>query len=162
MKDILDKLTSYNLFNYLLPGVIFAAMVSKLTDLTLIQTDIVIGVFVYYFLGLVISRVGSLFIEPLLKKIEFLKFASYEDFLVASKNDPKIEVLSESNNMYRTFCSMLLLTILAILYEYVAQQWQLLQEHTSSIILSALLILFLFAYRKQTTYIAKRIEKNKR
>jgi hypothetical protein len=161
MKDILEKLTSYNLFNYLLPGIIFAAMVSNLTTLKLIQTDIVVGVFVYYFLGLIISRVGSLLIEPFLIQIGFLKFAPYTDFMAASKNDPKIEVLSESNNMYRTFCAMLILTTIVKLYEYISAKFQFFVEHAPNILIITLLILFLFSHRKQTAYITKRVKEKK-
>jgi hypothetical protein len=65
MKEILDKLSSYNLFNYLLPGIIFVVLASEITRYSFIHDDIVIGAFLYYFIGLVISRFGSLAIEPL-------------------------------------------------------------------------------------------------
>ena len=71
MKEILDKLSSYNLFNYLLPGVLFVVIASKVTRYGFIQDDIVIGVFLYYFIGMVISRFGSLVIEPLLNVSRF-------------------------------------------------------------------------------------------
>ena len=67
MKELLDKLSSYNIFNYLLPGILFSVLASKTTELNLIQIDIILGVFVYYFIGLIISRIGSLIIEPILK-----------------------------------------------------------------------------------------------
>ena len=67
MKDLLDKLSSYNLFNYLFPGVLFAAFGDRLTSYSLLIDDIMIGFFIYYFIGLVISRLGSLFLEPLLR-----------------------------------------------------------------------------------------------
>jgi len=102
MKDILSKLSSYNLFNYLLPGIIFVVLATKVTHYSFIQQDILIGAFLYYFIGLVISRLGSLVIEPLLKCLLFLQFADYKDFLAASKKDEKIELLSEVNNTYRT------------------------------------------------------------
>ena len=102
MKEILDKITSYNLFNYLLPGVLFVVILDKLTIYSFAQENLVIGAFVYYFVGLVVSRTGSIVVEPLLKKIGFVKFDDYKDFVVAAKNDSKIDVLSESNNMYRT------------------------------------------------------------
>ena len=59
MSDILDKMSSYNIFNYLLPGTLFAGIGSKYSSYSLIQDDLVIGVFTYYFFGLVISRVGA-------------------------------------------------------------------------------------------------------
>lgn len=77
MKDILEKLTSYNLFNYLLPGAIFAVIAEHVTRFSFKQQDIIIGAFVYYFIGLVISRVGSLVIEPILKWVGFVRFAEY-------------------------------------------------------------------------------------
>jgi hypothetical protein len=67
MKDLLDKLSSYNLFNYLLPGVLFACLSEPIVGYNLIQTDIVVGVFFYYFLGMTISRIGSLAVEPIAK-----------------------------------------------------------------------------------------------
>jgi len=45
MKDLLDKLSSYNLFNYLLPGVVFASIATKVTKFSFTQTDIITGVF---------------------------------------------------------------------------------------------------------------------
>ena len=111
MKEVLDKITSYNLFNYLLPGIIFAFLATELTKYSLVQEDITSGVFIYYFMGLVVSRFGSLVIEPLLKRISFLKFKKYKDFIAAVKADPKIDVLSEANNTYRTiYCAFLTFT----------------------------------------------------
>lgn len=68
MKDLLDKLSSYNIFNYLLPGVLFAGMSKSVSGYDLVQENLLVGVFVYYFIGMVISRLGSLLVEPLLKK----------------------------------------------------------------------------------------------
>ena len=73
MKELIDKLSTYNIFNYLFPGVLFAYILSKVSSYDLIQKDLVTGVFLYYFIGLVISRIGSLFIEPFLKKNKILE-----------------------------------------------------------------------------------------
>lgn len=59
MKDLLDKLGSYNLFNYLLPGLLFAVMVDQWTSFKIAPGNLAIGVFVYFFLGSVISRLGG-------------------------------------------------------------------------------------------------------
>jgi hypothetical protein len=160
MKDLLDKLSSYNIFNYLLPGIVFVAFAEKLTSLSLIQKDIVVGVFLYYFIGLVISRIGSLIIEPVLKKVKFITFTSYSDFVSASKKDDKLDILSEVNNMYRTFCSLFLLLIVLKCYDFISKNYPVISEWSSSIIVIGLLLLFLFAYRKQTKYIAKRVNAN--
>jgi len=43
MKDILDKLSSYNIFNYLLPGVVFVVLAEALTTFHLVQKDVVLA-----------------------------------------------------------------------------------------------------------------------
>lgn len=160
MKDLLDKLSSYNIFNYLLPGVLFAAAVDKLTSIDILQNDIVVGVFVYYFFGTAISRIGSLIVEPLLRKIGFLTFSPYENFVRAAKVDSKLEVLSETNNMYRTFCALLLSIATVGLYAYASKYLPLLQMAAPAVCIAALLFLFVLSYKKQTAYISKRIKTN--
>lgn len=157
MKDLLNKLSSYNIFNYLLPGIIFVVLAEKLTAFSFVQKDIILGVFLYYFIGLVISRIGSLFVEPILKKIKFIAFAAYSEFISASKLDSKLDILSESNNMYRTFCSLFLLLIIVKGYEWVAIKFSIVSKWNAEILVVGLFILFLFAYKKQTKYITKRI-----
>ena len=98
MEGLIDRISRYNILNCLLPGTLFAVAVDEITDYRLIQEDILTRIFVYYFIGLVISRIGSLIMEPVLKKIGFIQFAEYGDFLEASKEDPKIGTLSETNN----------------------------------------------------------------
>lgn len=160
MKELLDKISSYNLFNYLLPGILFVVFTKEFAFYSLIQEDIIIGAFVYYFIGLVISRFGSLILEPFFKKISFLKFAPYSDFISASKKDPKIETLSEANNMYRTFSSMFVLLLLLKVFVSIESKFPILREYNAYILITALLIMFLCSYRKQTKYITNRIEAN--
>jgi hypothetical protein len=160
VKEILDKLSSYNIFNYLLPGIVLAVLAGRLTHYSFIQQDIVIGAFLYYFIGLLISRVGSLLIEPVLKRFSFVRFADYKDFVAASKNDSKLEVLSESNNSYRTLCAMCLLLLLLKAYETITSHYPGVAGWNSVILVSLLFVMFLFAYRKQTAYITKRVAAN--
>ena len=108
MNALLEKVSSYNIFNYLFPGIVFAVVADTLTTFSFIQEDIILGLFLYYFIGLVISRLGSIVIEPFLKRINFLQHADYTNFIDASKTDNKIELFSEINNMYRTLSSLLL------------------------------------------------------
>jgi hypothetical protein len=85
MNELLSRLSSYHLFNYLLPGCLFAVVASKFTHHQVIQQNLVLGLFLYYFYGLVISRLGSLVLEPFLKRVRFLKFSDYGDFVIASR-----------------------------------------------------------------------------
>lgn len=158
MKELLGKISSYNVFNYLLPGIVFCVLGEYLTTYNFIQEEIVIGVFFYYFIGLIISRIGSLFLEPILKKIKFLNFASYSDFVSASKNDEKLLVLSEANNMYRTICALLLSLVSVKLFEKTVTYVPQIENISTELLVLGLVILFLFSYRKQTQYITKRIK----
>ena len=160
MKELLDKISSYNIFNYLFPGILFAVISEEFTAYSFLQDNLIIGAFVYYFIGLVISRFGSLFIEPLLRKLSFLKFANYKDFVSASKKDAKIELFVEINNMYRTLCSMFVLILLLKLYELIESNAPILKDWSTYILLALLIGMFLFSYRKQTNYITKRIKLN--
>ena len=63
MSDLIDKLSSYNIFNYLLPGTLFAGAGSAFTSFDFTFDNLFIAGFAYYFFGLVISRIGSLVIE---------------------------------------------------------------------------------------------------
>ena len=158
MDGLLDKISSYNIFNYLLPGSLFAVIADSVTDYRLIQEDIVVGLFLYYFIGLVVSRIGSLVVEPILKAVGFVTFVAYGKFVEASKADPKIDVLSETNNMYRTLCALFLL-LLVVLFDRLAPSLPWLVDSSPYIVGVALVVMFLFAYRKQTVYIVDRVNK---
>jgi len=57
MKELLDKLSSYNIFNYLFPGIVFCYLSNEVTGYQLVSSDIIIGIFFYYLMGLIISRI---------------------------------------------------------------------------------------------------------
>lgn len=158
MKDFLQKLSSYNIFNYLLPGILFVGIAEKLTSYSFIHDNLLIGLFLYYFFGLIISRIGSLIVEPFLKRVKFVRFADYQDFVEASKSDPKIGLFSEQNNMYRTLCSLFIVLILFIGYDKIKHILPWSVDTSSFIFLVLLLVLLLLSYKKQTRYVVQRIE----
>jgi hypothetical protein len=161
MKELLDKISSYNLFNYLFPGVLFAAIADKWTGASLLQKDLAVGVFVYYFIGAVVSRIGSLMIEPFLRWIGFVKFAKYEDFVRVEKSDAKLEILSETNNMYRTLAGVFLLVGIVATYDFAATSYPWLYKAAPALCGISLFTLFIISYRKQSAYITTRIKAHK-
>lgn len=160
MSEFLGKLSTYNLFNYLLTGVLFVVVSSHFTPFSFIQENLVFAPFLYYFIGLVISRIGSLILEPLLKWIKFVHFEEYSHYMTALKNDPRIEILSEANNMYRTLCALFVVVILLKMYAILQQVYPVLHTVATPVLIVGLFLMFLLAYRKQTNYITKRITKN--
>lgn len=162
MKDLLDKLSTYNIFNYLFPGILYAVMVSSVTSFDLIQANLIVGAFVYYFFGLTISRIGSLILEPLLTRLGLIELAPYKDFVTASASDAKIELLSETNNMYRTIIAMLFVVSLTYGADIALQKYPSIVSFGAPAILIFLLLLFAASFKKQTKYIIKRIEITKK
>jgi hypothetical protein len=160
MNELLAKLSTYNLFNYLFPGVVFAFLADEVTDYSFIQSNIVIGLFLYYFIGLVVSRFGSLVLEPFLKWAKFIYFEDYGKFVEAEKKDKKIEILCEASNMYRTLCSLFLLLLALKLYELIERALPFLRGWAVIILVILLFVAFLFSFKKQTSYITERIKAN--
>ena len=151
MSELLQKLSTYNIFNYLFPGVVFVILLNRYTEINLIVDDVILGMFLYYFFGLVLSRIGSILIEPALRCTKIVQFSDYARFIRASKLDDKIELLSEVNNMHRTIIAMLVV-LLAI---------SICNGSVTCLLTTGLLgivTLFVLSYRKQTSFITKRID----
>lgn len=136
----------------------FAFTAGKLTHYSFLEKDVVVAAFLYYFIGLAISRVGSLLVEPVLKQSKFIHFADYKRFISASKKDPKLELLSEVNNTYRTLCALFVSLLLLKAYEKFAMRFPWFGTHDVIVLSVFLLLMFVVSYRKQTKYITKRIQ----
>jgi hypothetical protein len=155
MNNLVEKLSSYNLLNNLLPGIVFSYVATEITDYNLTQKDLLIGLFFYYVVGLIIGRIGSLILEPLLKTIA--PNSKYEDFINASKIDKKLEVLSETNNIYRTIVSIVFSLFIIKGYNLLEVNCDLFGRIKYLLLGISLLVLFVFSYRKQTKYITGRV-----
>jgi hypothetical protein len=158
MNDLLNKISSYHLFNYLLPGCLFAVFASRITHRDFVQQNVILGLFSYYFYGLVISRVGSLLVGPLLRWTRLIKFSNYSEYVMACKSDPKIDLLLESSNMYRTLLSLLIVLGLLQEYGWAVTRFSWLGRCQGIFLVLFLLAIFLFSYRKQTVHITKRVK----
>ena len=151
MDSLLSLLNEYELFNNIFPGIIFLYFSNLQNYIPILnKIDIYEKLFLYYFIGLIISRIGSLFLEPLFKKLEIIKFADYSKFLKAEEKDSKIHMLVLVNNMYRSFCVVFLFSFFWLIYKN--------DFLFSTLLLRLLIILFLFflfiySYKKQTEYI---------
>ena len=156
MDSLLSLLNEYELFNNIFPGIIFLYFSNLQNYIPILdKIDIYEKLFLYYFIVLIIGRICSLFLEPLFKKLEIIKFADYSKFLKAEEKDSKIHMLVLVNNMYRSFCVVFLFSFLWLIYK---------NDFLFSTLLPRLLIilflffLFVYSYKKQTEYIKKRVE----
>ena len=157
MDKLLDKLSSYNLLNSLIPGSIFSYLLQYICSINIISSSTVENFFIYYFVGMVLSRIGSIFIEPLAKKLKLITYTGYNDYVIASKIDNKIDVLLETSNLYRTIISIGLLIIAVKIYTFAEQYMTCLSNADQYIILIALVVIFSLSYKKQTKYIKDRV-----
>ena len=162
MENFLNKLENYNILNYILPAVVFDVSCRYYIKVELIPTDnIFISIFIYYFLGLVISRIGSLIIKPLLWKLKVLnKKDSSEctDFYKAEEQDSKIKVLFADYNIYRNFiATFFLLLVFKFAYE-VKNCLNINSTVIFTVSFILLFVLFIMSYKQQLTYIHRRIE----
>lgn len=157
MKDILEKISSYNLFNYLLPGVIFSVLGQRLGIIALPKADVIVLAFLYYFIGMVVSRVGSLIMEPILKKLRIIKYSPYTDYLKASEKDVKMAGMVEANNTYRTLAATFFALVIGLAVISLADKLGLSVETREYWLAGSLFVLFVFSFRKQSAFIVSRV-----
>ena len=158
MNDLLAKISSYNIFNYLFPGAVFGVLAERVGTLDFGTRDILTRLILYYFIGLCISRVGSVVIEPFLKKLKFVRYAPYSRYLRACDKDAEMSVMLEVNNTYRTLTAAFVLLPLSMAIEAGANSLNLSIIEKYVAMSLALLVLFGFAYRKQTSFVRQRVE----
>ncbi len=161
IKILFEKISPYDIFNNFFPGIVFCSIIKQISSISFSSEGILEKLFLYYFIGIVISRIGSNIIEPLLKKIKIIEFITYNEYIAASKKEPFIKVLSEKNNIYRTVIAMSIVIIGVKLYDlilgYISNNYWF-SDLILLIIFVAIAILFIFSYRKQTNYIKERVK----
>ena len=174
VKNVIEKVSSYHIFNYFFPGIIFCWLIDKVTRVSISTGEVWKDIFIYYFVGMTISRIGSIYIEAALRSVKitnkdrkkepFLNFIPYGDYITASKKDGFIKTLNEMNNTYRTLLTVFIVATGVKLYDIffydMVQGFGDIGNSVSLLILFLLtIILFVNSYRKQTDYIKKRVEK---
>ncbi|SNU99818.1 Uncharacterised protein [Megamonas hypermegale] len=154
MSKLLSKISSYNILNNLVPGFMYYYFMDIFFHIKLISDDTVLKFFFFYFIGICISRIGSLIIEPILKIIHFTIPFNHTNYINASMKDSKIEVLYEINNSYRTIIALFVFILISYIYNYGFTNISF--SYPFDIILFGF-ILFMFSYRKQSNYIHNRV-----
>ena len=160
MEKFLELISRYHFLNFLIPGVLFLFLLDKLGIYSINLNSIVDLLFGGYFSGMVLSRVGSVFIEPLFQRWKIVEYVPYWNYLKAEPKDIKISTLVSDSNMYRTIVAMLLLTIILYVCHLIPAVNVLL--HSQWAILSFLvflLVVFVCAYNKGVSYIRNRVDK---
>lgn len=160
MNELIKKITAYDLLSNLIPGVVTAFFYDRLLlDDALFAQNIVFVLVACYAFGVVGSRVGSLILEPAMKKLGFIRRGAYSRFVRAQRRDDKLDMLVTVSNMYRAFAGSALLSLLAFACSAVPREYRSVLVVTA---LALLFVLFIAAWRKQERYVAKRIDANEK
>ncbi len=158
MSNIIEKLDSYQIMTNLLPGAFLGIALRFFFKLSLSTENIGEEILAYYFMGLVINRIGSLLVKPILAKTKIIQEIPYSDYLKAVKVDAKLDILSETNNFFRSILTCFLLLPIVGLIRMLIENLDWIEKCWKGCIIVFLIGIFLFAYRKQTDIVKKRAE----
>lgn len=156
LKPIFEKISRYEILANLIPGAILCVFLKNVIGWRFLSDNFLYAMVEVYFAGIVNNRIGSLIVEPLMKHV--VKFQSYRAFMQAEKRDSKIGILNADNNMYRSFTSVFLISILAYIYREFWLRIQFLQNNYAILLIIGLLILFVFSYWEQSKILVMRIK----
>ena len=158
MEKLIEKLSRYHILNNLIPGITFLCLLN-IFGIFKVEIDSTIQLlFIGYFSGMTLSCIGSVIIEPLFQKVKIVKYADYKDFLKAEAVDPKVSNLLEDNNMFRTFVATFFVMLIIVACNNIPIIKTFFHSSYAIILLSVLLlVLYALAYRKQTSYIRRRV-----
>lgn len=160
MEKFIDKISSFHLLTNLVPGTVFCILVRRFTCFTVPTGTSIADYITFYFIGVVISRFGSILIAPLYKKLKIVEYVPYSQFLTAEKKDKKITEFSEANNLYRALLSSAVLFSIIYFYDILRSKFPFLSTIKVPVLCIALIVLFTLSYKKQTTIVRKRVEHN--
>lgn len=155
METFFNKIETYNILNFLFPGIIFASILTFLIEKDIYSSSLIIAIFEYYFTGFVLSRIGSVVINPILEKIKVIKKEKYKNFICKEEKDKKIEILQREANQYRTFVATFVCLLFVEIYNCIFID---ISKINVIIYFIGLIILFTLSYRKQINFIIERLK----
>lgn len=180
METIFEKLSEYELLNNFFPGIIFCYLVNRFTPFNISAGNEFVNLFVYYFVGMILGRIGSILLEPILYRGKQLSEDDFQRIIADEKAVPKkivpfakktpgkyyyeaeranktILILDSKANLYRSLASLFFCFFCVKVYSITLYLYF---KNVNQIFILAgaigLFVLFLFAFRKQTQYIMDR------
>ena len=157
MEKFFDKLSSYEILNNLIPGSLFGILLPFFVPVEYPNWSGLEKIVIAYVAGVIISRFGSLLMSTISKNTNLISDYTYENYIVASERDKKIEILNSTGNMYRSLLSVFILLGAAWILHHTQIRLAIPQTVFNVIGLIALIILMMYAYKKQTKFICKRV-----
>lgn len=162
MEAILSKLIGLLENFYLATYIIAGSAIGigfTIMDIEFFYSEFWLNLGLCYFAGMIASRLGSIVIEPICKRLNVIPWEPYEKFMKAEQKDTTEKLLNISK-LNGTYCTMSAVSIILLIASIVVN----IQGHACCcqyfkypFIYLCITILFLFSYKKQVTYTVKRI-----
>ena len=158
LKLIFDKLSLYNLVTNILPGAVLCIIFKYCIGYDLFVSDnwFLLGI-LFYFIGMINNRVGSIVLMPLFKWTHFIKLKPYQEYVSAEKKDETITTLSTESTVFRSYTAVCFNSLITMLFKTIADRCVFLSNHSTLLLLILLLLIFAFSYKKQLRFVQKRI-----
>jgi hypothetical protein len=154
-----ENFSAYDFVNNFIPGAIFGVLVSEFSKFNFLYADSIVSGAVFFSIGIVLSRIGSLVVGPFLDIFNSETQNSYEEYVDAASKDAKIDKLSETRNMYRCIVTALIASSIFIVLYF--EKSEVVTPTQLTLAFLFCIILFSYAYLKQGKYIEKRINMQK-
>lgn len=158
MESILQNISEYRLLNNLIPGGFFVGVLSWAGGWASSDVNFIFILAISYVAGVILSRLGSIIVEPVARKAFKLEFAPYADYCQVEKRYPKLATMNTENNIYRTFvatgaCLLLGAPLIGLLGMGNGNA-------LCALVLLAtfFIVVFMIAHIKQTNYIVNRVK----
>jgi hypothetical protein len=157
MKEVAAKISSYNIFNFLFPGAVFVVCAERMRLCPPVSTEIVARLLIYYFVGMALSRVGSLIVEPAAKFLRIVRKSDYAAYVQACMKDEKLPLMVEVTNTYRTIAAGALCLLGGLAAQKSGWETELDRPTLELGITGAVCLLFMVSFKKQYDYVTKRV-----
>jgi hypothetical protein len=152
---VFEKLDAYNLFANLVPGAALTYALRYSGFPTPSPDKFLAFLLVSFVAGVTANRLGSLLLDPLLRRWKFLKPKDYHSFLMREKADRKLDALVANSGLYRTFFTAGIIYLAALVIAPLVTPLG--GKALLLIFIIGGMAVFLFAFRKEDGYIHSRI-----
>jgi hypothetical protein len=153
-----DKLDAYNLVANLVPGAALTYALHFSGFPTPPPDKLGAFLLVAFVAGVTANRMGSLLLDPLLRRWKFLKPKDYHSFLMREKGDRKLDALVANSGLYRTFFTAGIIYLAAVIAAPLVADVGI-QTLLVTFVIAGMAV-FLFAFKKEDSYIHSRIERD--
>jgi hypothetical protein len=155
---MLDRFDAYNFVTSLIPGAALLLALGASGFPTPDLKNVIPFIVVSFALGAISNRLGSLAIDPLIRRLRLLPKKDYDSYIRASEHDRKLDAIVQNANLYRTFATAGLVYFSLLLLRKVAVAVGISQSYFAQILLAVAILIFVAAYIGQDRYISKRVQ----